>query len=475
MSNYSMMQTKKKYHLNRFDLNKLEQWYQSNLRKMPCVLFGARQVGKSTLAYQFALKTGRKIFHLNFWQDKQGKLKKIFTQGGSATEVIEELEFYFNTPIDQEKSIMILDEIQACPEAYSMCKSFKEDTDLPVIATGSYLKLYLEILATNEQSSFKNPVGCTYEIVVHPMTFSEYLLNRSELLYAKYCELDICSPVSTMLHENLLSCYYEYLFVGGMPEVVSSFLINRENKLIIAANSARAIQTNLLEGYRRDFLMFRQNKLVSKNVSEKLIYTFDGIAAQIQEVRVKSKGLVKFKFSSLGKNVNFKRISNIFEYLSHCGLIIRSHYIKKLSLPLFTSGEDKNCFKCFYADVGLLNAKLDLSYKAITEDSLNSYKGAIAENFVAQEIYSHQNRDLLSWHSEHYEIEFIHKNDDIFIPIEVKSGKNSTASKSLVSYVQKYSPNKAYKVAPRNFGQNSGFISIPIYLVEKIMPGGLYE
>jgi len=137
-------------------------------------------------------------------------------------------------------------------------------------------------------------------------------------------------------------------------------------------------------------------------------------------------------------------------------------------IRLFTSGESKNHFKCFYCDIGLLNAQLNITYQEITKDKLNYYKGAITENFIAGELHQLVHHDLLSWSQDNYEIEFIMHKDGRFIPIEMKSSKRSRASVSLEKYIDKYRPPLAYKISPRNFGLSSGYYSIPIYFISKI-------
>ena len=444
----------------------LESWYDSPLRNSPLILFGARQVGKSTLASDFAASTGREIIEVNFWKDKDGAYKKLFENEPFAPELIKKLEVLKGKKINQENSILVIDEIQECPQAYTLSKSFKEDTSIPVIATGSYLKLLLGTYFDSDGSNLIVPVGCTHEKLVTPISFKEYLRHRNEPLYEMYRDQSLHKKIDDVLHKEYLKIYYEYLFVGGMPEAVTAFLTLRESSLYEAIQVTREIQKGLISGYQNDFLTFKDRNLVKSNIANKLNYTFHTIAKELEKYKILDTPVKRFRFKSLGKNAEYRRLANVFDYLSRSGLIIKSHVVRELSEPFINSTE--NAFKCFYFDVGVLNAQLDLSYESITNDTISSYKGFIAESFVAQELYSLRKEELLSWSNNRYQIEFIYKDGTDYFPIEVKSSKKSVSSRSLTYYCENYQPKRAYKVAPRNFGMSGNFYSLPIYLLGKI-------
>lgn len=457
-------------HLFRKDINALKQWYDSPLRKMPAVLFGARQVGKSTMAAEFAKSTGRDVITVNFWKDTDQTYQGLFNQSASATEVLSSLEVLLGRRIHQESAFLILDEIQACPRAYSLCKSFKEDTQIPVIATGSYLRLLLRFgqKTTDGHQSFEIPVGCTYEKLVTPLSFSEYLWNRNEVLYEKYQALPLQGKIEDFLHHELLKVYYEYLYVGGMPEAVSVFLDQQKESLQEALTGAREIHKSLLSGYQNDFLAFGRDAFEQRNLGERLHYTFLTIAKELHKYRGTDSPVKRFRFTSLGKNAEYKRVANVFDYLERSGLVLRTHVLKNPGEPLFVDDKHKNAFKCFYFDVGILNTQLKLPFRSIMEDAWMCSKGPIAENFVAQQLHHGGQVELIAWKKDNYEIEFLVGQEEAPIPIEVKASKKSRPSISLAKFMERYQPKKAYKVAPRNFGMSEGIISLPIYQIEKI-------
>jgi len=451
--------------LIRNDIRQIDDWYNSNLRNTPLVLFGAGQVGKSTLAEDFAKKTNRKIVKINFWKDENNNFHNIFNSTSLATRIIEKLEIYLNTEINPENSILILDEIQSCPKAYSSLKSFKEDLKLPVIATGSYLKLMIK----NSKKDFEIPIGCTTELKITPLSFDEFLQNRNLKLYEyinKVTNIKDITTIDSDLHNKFLEHYSEYLFVGGMPEAVKTFIF--EKNKILAIKNVRNIQKSLIKGYTNDFLKFKELKYISNSISTKLHYTFQTIAKELNRDIHKDSPVSKFKFKSLGKNAEYRNLANLFEYLYNSGLIIRTFQISKPDEIFSYNNETKNAFKCFYFDVGILNAFLNISFYDLINNKLNISKGAIAENFVAQELYKYQNQELLMWKDKNNQIEFLSYINNKLIPIEVKASRKSQKSASFNKYIKNYKPEKAIKISLRNFGVSNNFISLPIYLINKI-------
>lgn len=452
--------------LFRSEFKQLSLWYEGPLRKSPCVLYGARQVGKSTLAERFAQQSGREFFSVNFWKDTDKVFPSIFVPHSHAKDIISKLEIHFNRSVRPESAILILDEIQEHPPVYSLFKTLKEDSTLPVIATGSYLKLFL----SQSSMDIELPIGCTHEFLVTPMTFADFLRNAHESLFDIFQKHPLDQVVDPFYHQQLLGYYYEYLFTGGMPEVVHAYLEIRSKSRFEAAQYARQIQTQLLSGYNNDFLTFNRKKFVTgRNIAEKLALAFETIPKELAKYRERDEPVGRFKFTSLGEHEEFRRISHVFDYLSLSGLIIKSHVVKEAQYPMLNEDQSKNAFKCFYFDVGLLQAALDIPYQKIIQDELSYFKGPIAENFVAQQLFAIQNRDLYSWkEGNQSEVEFLYDSGEGLIPIEVKASQKSSPSKSLMRYIDKYKPPLAIKVAPRNFGREGHILSIPIYFIERV-------
>jgi len=447
-------------------LKEIEIWYNSpSLRRSPFILFGARQTGKSTMLLEFAKQTKREAINLNFWKDENDTLKNLFSKNTSAKTILSKLEILLEKKIDEDRNILILDEIQEAPSAYALFKSFKEDTHLPVMATGSYLKLFLK-----HNNDIEIPIGCTHEKLLTPLTFSEYLYNANPKLFEIYIKFDHQSQIDDFYHNSFLKAYYDYLFTGGMPEAVSIFIEHKNNSLLDATTLTRTIQNQILTGYKNDFLKIASSNKYPHIGVEKIARLFDLIPKELMKFHELDTPVQRFKFSSLGTNQKFSKVSNIFEYLSLSGVIIKSHVIKKISSPLDNLSEH-SAFKCFFFDVGLLHSALKIPYMAITQNQLSSYKGPIAENFVAQELFHATKEDLHSWKPNNYqEVEFLHiPSADDLTAIEVKSSKNALPSKSLMHFLNLYPKAKGIKFSPKNFGNNERFVTIPIYMVEKVL------
>jgi predicted AAA+ superfamily ATPase len=452
--------------LKRKDLIDLERWWSSPLRERPCVLFGARQVGKSTLALDFAKSKNREPIVVNFWKDDGGRFSQIFRYRSSAQSVLTKLETLLERKISAENSILILDEIQACPAAYTLCKSFCEDTNLPVIATGSYLKLFLT--AEEHDPDFEVPIGCTYEKLVTPLTYSEYLQNANSRLYDFFCEANPEGVVDDFYHQELLKHFYDFLFVGGMPDAIKNFLTLKQESLLNAIEITREIQNGLLLSYQNDFLNNHLKQRLHGKIASKVNATFHLIAQELQKQHHTERPVQRFRLKSMGEHTSYQRVANVFEYLVASGLILRTDIIRDPTEPILPKVDQGSSFKCYYWDTGMLNAQLQSSYTSIVENSQNSYKGYIAENFVAQHLSHNLTTSLISWSSRHYEIEFLLREGSGFIPLEVKASKRNARSPSLSNYIKNYSPSRAIKIAPRNFGTSPEFTSIPIYFVEKL-------
>lgn len=437
-------------------------WESSPIRS-PLLLFGPRQVGKTTLLKDFALKIGKQTIEVNFWRDKSNQLKKIFTSNSDAFDILNELKDYFSVDkFNLNEDVLFIDEIQECPDAYSSLKSFKEQVpQLKVIATGSYLQLFI-----NNNNLKRHPVGCVDFLYLRPLSFEEFLKNIDLYLYEKYRDLTISEfKITESLHLQLMRKLHEYFFTGGMPEIVYLFIHSQKN--IKARLDIRKKQKNLIKQYIQDFQKYGKTLHVKK--IDKL---FLNIPTQLE--RVQEGSVSRFYYNDLGKNSNYNLFHWPFDYLVNAGLIIRSFLVSKNDIPfrVHEKNEERNIFKCFYFDIGLLQASLNISVQTLF-DELGSYKGYIAENFIAQELYLKSNEELISYKknskNDSAEVEFLLKTDEgEVIPIEVKSSKKSLNAKSLESYIREYKPVKAYKLVPIRNHQGNGYISLPLYMVAKL-------
>lgn len=411
--------------------------WKNNPKRKPLILQGARQVGKTYLVSQFAHKEYQQFIYLNFEQTLE--LSSLFLEDLIPENIIENISLYLGKKIDHANTLLFFDEIQAAPKALTSLKYFYEQApEYHIIAAGSLLGV---------------SVGKVNLLQMYPMNFSEYLTALDEeLLAEKIATLDTIQAFPEIIHNKLLRHYKQYLYIGGMPEVVKSYIDTKD------ISEVRLIQKELLEAYKRDF-----SKYTDKNQAVKTAELWQSIPYQL------AKENKKFKYSDVRKKARASTFEQTIEWLKGAGLINTAYNISTPKLPL-SGYADYSKFKIYLLDTGLLGAMLNLSSKMIIEPEaiFKEYNGAFIENYVAQELTAQEISPLLYWTSKsNAEVDFIIEKDNKILPLEVKSGTNLNL-KSLQSYVAKYKPAYIFRTSPRNFVQSNQFINIPLYAILSI-------
>lgn len=282
------------------------------------------------------------------------------------------------------------------------------------------------------------------------MSFIEYLrAEGEELLAEKMIKTKGISPLPEFAHKKLIKYYKKYLFLGGMPEVLKSYIEERDVSLV------RIVQLEILEAYRRDF-----SKYADKTQAIKSFELWQSIPGQL------ARENKKFKYRDVRKNARAAYYKPTIEWLKGAGLINVAYNIKTPKMPL-SGYADHSKFKVYLLDTGLLGAMLDLpSNIIISPDNIyKSYNGAFIENFVAQELVAQGHSPLYYWTSRSdAEVDFLLQKGNRIFPLEVKSG-SSLNLKSLRSYANKYNPEFIFRTSPRNFTRSGDFINIPLYAI----------
>ncbi|MCF6212553.1 MAG: ATP-binding protein [Flavobacteriaceae bacterium] len=420
---------------------KLISWKTGKNRK-PLLLQGARQVGKTYLVKAFAEKAYLNLIYLNFEQIPD--LKSLFEGALNPESIIHNISLFLGKKISAENTLLFFDEIQTAPEVLTSLKYFYELTpEYHIIAAGSLLGV-----SVGKKGSF--PVGKVNLMTLYPMTFAEYLMAfGEELIVNRLKERNIIAPLPQIIHDKLLTHFKLYLFLGGMPEVLQSYLNNRDIRLV------RTLQNEILQAYKRDF-----SKYTTKLQAIKTAELWDAIPRQL------AKENKKFKYNDVRKNARAANFEQTITWLKQAGLINLAFNISKPSLPL-SGYADFLKFKVYMLDVGLLGAMLNIGSQIIIEPSaiFSEYKGAFIENYVAQELVANGNTDLFYWTSKSdAEVDFIIEKNTAIYPLEVKSGLSRNL-KSLRSYEGKYKPKLLIRTSPRNFIKSNNFINIPLYAV----------
>lgn len=439
-------------------IEEFEKW-SNDLNRMPLILQGQRQVGKSFFIKNEAISVlpkGAKIHCLDFIKDQ--KATKIFELTDSVKEIIEKIELHLNVKINQEIDLIFLDEIQECEKAIQSLKYFYEDfPKIRVVSAGSYLGIMINT------ESF--PVGKVEFKNLGPLSFVEFLKLWSVDLYKIYEAIDIESSdsIPVIYHEKLLEVYHLYLVLGGMPAVVFHYLENYKENSQEALVRAREIQNNLLLSYQADFVKY--SGLVN---ATQILNVYENAAIQLSNAHDESVN--KFKFNKvLSGRSNLQKIIGPLTWLIKTRLLIKTSIAYQGRIPIKAYTKE-NVFKLYYSDIGLLQAALEIPLSKSYLFQIDEYKGYIVENFVASQLFLKSFSTLYSWSEGESEVEFLIYRKDEITPIEVKSSANYSRAKSLKMFVQKYKPKIAFKIAPLNKGFNKelNIMTIPIYLINKV-------
>lgn len=429
-------------------IQNLIEWKDSKRRK-PLILTGVRQCGKTYLLKEFGSEYFDNFCYINF--ESAGKYSAIFEYDYDVKRILRELELAENVKIIAGKTLLIFDEIQECPKAITSLKYFCENLqELHLVCAGSLLGVAIK----KENISF--PVGKVNRMQLYPMSFKEYLQAVGE---GKYIELfndwNINREIPELYTVPLERHLKNYYIVGGMPEAVKEFAESGDY-----AEVAK-IQDEILSDYSDDF-----SKHAPISEIEKIRMIWDSIPKQL------AKENNKFVFSHVKEGKRAHELEAALQWLKNSGLVHLVELVQNAELPL-SSNADSTYFKVYMADSGLLCRRLGLSYKNILEENtaLSTFKGAITENYVLQELIV-QNKVPYFWRSGNTaELDFLFEEDGNVIPVEVKAATN-TQAKSFKQFCKKYQNKTGFKLSLKNIAENdcegTNVVSLPLYLLWNI-------
>lgn len=426
-------------HLKRNALNDLISWKASDTRK-PMVLRGARQVGKTWLMKEFGKLCYESFVYFNF--DEEDELKSIFSSNKNPHRIIELLSMIAGEKILPEKTLLIFDEIQECPEALNSLKYFKEKAnEYHVIAAGSLLGTLLA-----QPKSY--PVGMVNLLHLAPLTFDEFLEATDEALYAYYCGIQKEQHIEEIFHNRLLETYHYYLIIGGMPECVTSWITHKDPARV------SQIQRELIEIYENDF-----SKHNGKVNSGRILMVFRSIVSQL------AKPNEKFMYGAVREGGRARDFEEAIEWLVSAGMLNRVYNVSKMEHPL--SAFDKlDQFKLFVFDTGLLKHMAGLDNSAILLKSDYQFKGPLTENYVLQQLHGQFEVEPRYYSDKNSEIDFLLQYGTEIIPVEAKGGEDKSAP-SFKRYVSDHAPAYALRFSQRGYRKDGLITNMPLYLARK--------
>lgn len=417
--------------------------WKKNRNQKPLIIKGARQVGKTYSIRKFAKANYDQILEINFEINED--VKRQFELSINPSEVITFLELkYLDIDFSNKNLLLFLDEIQACPRALTALKFLSEFTPFDIIASGSMLGV---AIATS--SSY--PVGYVETLDMYPMDLEEFLRangvkqKQFNLIKTAFVE---GTPLAESIHTLLMTYVKHYILCGGMPAVVDLYIQTKSFAKV------RTLQQQIINDYMQDMAKYA---IASEKV--KVRECFSSIPIQL------AKENKKFQYKLVQSGGSARHFESSLQWLKDSGLILKCTRLKTIAQP-YDVYQDLSIFKVYMFDIGLLLSQLSstISQQILHEEAF-VYKGAIYENFIAQELQSKQYSLNYFEPSSRSEIDFIVQIEDKLIPIEVKSSKSNT-SKSLSAYCEKYNPDYAVKYSFNNiaFDRKHNIHLYPLYM-----------
>lgn len=420
---------------------KLINWKNSGMEK-PLMVIGVRQIGKTYTIQKFIKENFEEYIYFNL--EKEEYLREIFEKTIDSEKIMDEIELYIGKKIDISKTILFFDEVQVSEKFIVSLKYFCESKrPYKIICAGSLLGVKINRF----NDSF--PVGKIQMEHMYPMSFEEFLiaLNKEMLLEKIKESYENMIPLPTFAHEEALLLYKRYLCVGGMPEAVKNFISNESDILKYDSN----ILSNIIDMYIADMNKYVKNSLETVKIEK----VYKNIPVQL------AKDKKTFKYNLIEPNARKRMYEHPIEWLISSGMILSSNKIKKAEIPLKVY-QDEEYFKLYLSDVGILVAMSEIRFNDLILDKTFSFRGAITENYVAQE-FTANDISLYYWtYGRNAEVDFIIYNNDGIIPVEVKSGDN-VRSTSLKFYINENKPKYSIRLSTRNFGFENNIKSIPLY------------
>lgn len=410
--------------------------------RLPLILKGARQVGKTWLLTEFGKTCFEDVLYINF--ENAANLEELFSGVIEPQRIIDILGALHGRKIIPEKTLLIFDEVQEIPRALTALKYFAEKApEYPICCAGSLLGV-----ALHKGTSF--PVGKVDFLTLQPLTFDEFLAANGEQLLCEFIKDSKVTPLPQAFTEKLSDYLKLYFIIGGMPAAVGVWLEERD------FNKVEAKQLAILDTYTQDFSKHAPQALVPK-----LRYLWNSIPSQL------AKENKKFIYGLVKEGARAREYEDALLWLLDSGLIRRVGRITKGALPL-KAYEDLKSFKLYHLDVGLLRVMSELSPQAITQSIrvFEEFKGALTEQYALQELSSHSDiRSIYYWTSDATaEVDFVFSDGLRVIPLEVKASDNLQA-RSLKIFRQKYDIKLAVRTSLANLRFDEGLLNIPLYVL----------
>lgn len=419
----------------------IEEWLKRSDKAL--LVTGARQIGKTWLIREEIAKSGYCKFEVNFID--QPDLVDYLNVKMSANEFLVKLKMIMPEDCKPQETVVFFDEIQKCPEIVTKIKFLVEEGSFKYVMSGSLLGVELKGITSI-------PVGYLTVLRMYPMDFEEFMIANNvskttlEMLKAKF---ETCQPVDEFIHQKLLSLFFIYLIVGGMPDAVKIYIATKDIREV------DKVQRDIVALYKEDFSQYE-----SEDKKLKLISIYDIIPAEL------NKQNKKFVFTMLNKELKFDRYENSFLWLKDAGVALPVYNVEAPVIPL-KARKSSNVFRLFSNDTGLLTSAYPAETKLeLINKNSEVNNGAHFENAVAQQLTANGLEPYFCKKKNIGELDVLVEMDGKVVPIEVKSGKAYKAHKSLDNFmkISDYHIEKAYVLSVANMEQEGSVVYLPIYM-----------
>lgn len=439
--------------MERTALQKLADW-DSNKRKKPLIVWGARQVGKTYLILELFAKKYYPNRYVYVDCKKEDEIRAFCSGTANAEKIIEYISLRKGQQLN-EQTLLIFDEVQECPNILSSLKYFCQDyREIPVIATGSMVRIKLQRethkRGARDNDKFLFPVGKINQMTVYPMTFDEFLMNSNQMLFdAVQNAYERRQPLERQIHELVMEHVYKYLLVGGMPEAVEAYIDG--GSLL----ESREILKVLYDNYLADMELYQ----ASQESVLRSRALFQNIYRELnRESKNFSPGLIEEKSKT-------RDYATSIQWLTMAHVVNQSFQLKEhVTMPLMPDSDSS--FRLFLGDIGMFSYQSGINAASfVSSERENTLSGIFFENFVANELIAKEHK-LFYWRGKSSaELEFIVESDNRLYPIDVKKGRGTLNSLEKFSNHNKFE--YAIKVSKNNYGydREQKLLTIPLYFI----------
>ncbi len=419
--------------------------WKNNQDRLPLIIKGARQIGKTNAIRNFGNNNYKVFIEINF--ALQPQFKTIFEEGFEVDNIIKNITLKMpEIELEKNNTLIFFDEMQECVSTATSLKAFREDGRYDIICSGS-------LMGINYKEIESNSVGNKEDYIMRSLDFEEFLWAKGyteKQIEDLYIHMVNLKPLSNMQYDVMMSNFKEYMIVGGMPAIVSRFIENKNFSGILK------MQQQILLDYEEDI-----TKYAGGLDKTKILNCYRKIPVFLGNENK------KFQISKIAGGARNREYVGVVEWLANAGIVNISYAMEQACLPLKGNYNPDN-YRLYFADTGLLIGSLDEEVQddLRNNENMNTYKGALYENIVS-DMLAKEGYDLYFYKedSKKIEMDFMVRDKNSLIPIEVKANDNATISLNNLINSNSYKDIKyGIKLCNKNIGFNGKFYTFPYFL-----------